>query len=81
MLSVIRNEFGRKISIEPNVHLMKDSLQLELKYQFREEVNALERLSIQIKHKTDQVQQSYQQFLDTQRRTDSVMTQLRPQDS
>lgn len=76
LLATFRNEFGRKIVIEPINCSNGTDLGLELKYQFREELNALEDLAQSINLKTNDVQQCYQKFLNTQHKTDTIWSEL-----
>lgn len=76
LVATFRNEFGRKIVIEPINCSNRTDLGLELKYQFREEINALEELAQSIKQETNDVQQCYQKFLNTQYKTDTIWGEL-----
>lgn len=70
------NELGRKVSIKPLTGYNRNTLELELKYRFREEANALNELSKHLKYKTDKVQKSYVDFIEAQHKTDSIWTEL-----
>lgn len=76
LIKAFINELGRKISIEPITCYNRNALELELKYRFREEANALNELSKHLKYKTDKVQKSYVEFIEAQYRTDSVWAEL-----
>lgn len=76
LIETFRNEFGRLITIEPINCSNRTDLGLELKYQFREELNALEELAQNLKYKTNNVQKCYRKFLHSQHKTDSVWSEL-----
>lgn len=76
LIATFGNEFGRKITIEPISGQNRSLLAMELKYKFREECNALDDLARNIKYKTDKVQESFQKFLSTQYKTDTIWSAL-----
>lgn len=76
MLSTFRNEFGRKITIEPLSCSNLNLLEFDLRYKFREEYNALDDLARHIKHKSNKVQEAYQKFIDCQHQTDIIWSEI-----
>lgn len=76
LCKTFENELGRKVSIEKLTCYNRSALELELKYQFREEANALNEFSKHLKYKTDKVQKSYVDFVEAQHKTDSIWAEL-----
>lgn len=76
LIVTFRNEFYRKLSIEPVTCCNRSSLEQELKFQFRDESNALSELAKHIKYKTTHVQKSFNEFIDAQHRTDAIWEEL-----
>lgn len=76
MISTFGNEFGRKITIEPMKCANQSMVELELRYKFREEHNALDELARHIKYKSNKVQKGYNKFISSQYQTDIVWSDL-----